>query len=951
MSSRLPNRPPPPIPDHEVLRKIGFGSYGEVWLARGVTGAWRGVKVVYRDDFDDAHSFEREFKGILAYEPLSRRCEGLVQILHVGRNRARGFYYYVMELGDDETRGRDIQPVDYQPRTLRGDLLRRGAFPLPDARKIAQQLADAIAFLHEHGLVHRDIKPANVIFVDGNAKLADIGLVAAHGQRTYVGTEGFSPPEGPGSVQGDVYALGKVTYEMATGKDRLEFPAPPETFADQEERQQWLALDAIICRACNPDPRRRFRDGRAMERALDSLLRRGGEPAPWWQELPKRVWAGSGLAVAAAALGMLAWQPWRPGLGPERGADPAAGGAAALVGRSGTSETGGTTGTTLGGGTSGRSGPVTPPVAPTRASVNVWSLPTGARVLIDGKEIDTTPVLLEDLPVGSTLEVTLALEGYRDVPLSTVVQPVNRALGQQLERWSPPQRGKFWINSFGMEFDPLGNQHTAKLPVLASVWARWPESQGSESRSANFVVINGSGQSIELVSTPREEVERFILWLAEEDRRLGYLDAHQYYEAQALTPGDLQRQGLLTPDNRWPTEPAWRLRVREFQGEIEVITQPDHARVEVNGAFVGYSPMTISDLQPGNYDLNIRADGFEALSRRVVIDRRGQKMSINETLVLSDGLRFGQAWGNSLGIRMLPISENLMAAATETTVGAFRRYTDAIGTTRSRVQPLFRQGDNHPVVLVSREEAMAFCAWLTQRERSSGRIGNNHHYRLPTDAEWSLLAELEEPPGRPAELDGRAEGFAWGLQWPPPRGAANLGVDLDDGFTQTAPVGKFRVRNRGLRDLAGNVWEWVSDPYDPADPSLGIARGSSFRTTREGEAKLSTRSVLPVAASDDATGFRVVLERTSGEQLPGTTAAGAVHLHPQEPGAALSPGENPGENPGGAAGSADGVARGAAAPAAPGDAAPILPVTIPGPLGTPLPLTVTQPVPNQATEE
>ncbi|MBM3834697.1 MAG: hypothetical protein FJ403_15785 [Verrucomicrobia bacterium] len=63
---------PPNIPDHELLRIIGHGSCGAVWLARNVLGQDRAVKIVYRDNFENDRPFEREFTGIQRFEPLSR---------------------------------------------------------------------------------------------------------------------------------------------------------------------------------------------------------------------------------------------------------------------------------------------------------------------------------------------------------------------------------------------------------------------------------------------------------------------------------------------------------------------------------------------------------------------------------------------------------------------------------------------------------------------------------------------------------------------------------------------------------------------------------------------------------------------------------------------------------------------------------------------------------------
>src|SRR6267378_2363889 len=80
------DKPSVSVPDHQLLRRIGRGSYGEVWLARNTMGVFRAVKIVYRKAFDNQRPFDREISGIQKFEPISRSHEGFVDVLHVGIN-------------------------------------------------------------------------------------------------------------------------------------------------------------------------------------------------------------------------------------------------------------------------------------------------------------------------------------------------------------------------------------------------------------------------------------------------------------------------------------------------------------------------------------------------------------------------------------------------------------------------------------------------------------------------------------------------------------------------------------------------------------------------------------------------------------------------------------------------------------------------------------------------
>ncbi len=296
------------VPDHELIERIGRGGYGEVWIARNLsTGTLRAVKIVFRHEFEDERPYQREFEGLLKFEPISRSHPSQLAILHIGRNDEAGCFYYVMELADpigavqssksrvesnpgtaactelerSSTLNFEREALNsFVPRTLRSELKSRGRLPAAEVIELGQALATALAHLHSHGLVHRDIKPANIVYVGGVPKLADIGLVTeASDQCSIVGTEGYIPPEGPGSPQADLYSLGKVLYEAATGKDRREYPALPDDLRSWSDANLLTELNAVILRACA----RGLRDRYAAAEELRADLARLAEGGQDWR--------------------------------------------------------------------------------------------------------------------------------------------------------------------------------------------------------------------------------------------------------------------------------------------------------------------------------------------------------------------------------------------------------------------------------------------------------------------------------------------------------------------------------------------------------------------------------------------------------------------------------------------------------------------------------------------
>jgi formylglycine-generating enzyme required for sulfatase activity len=137
----------------------------------------------------------------------------------------------------------------------------------------------------------------------------------------------------------------------------------------------------------------------------------------------------------------------------------------------------------------------------------------------------------------------------------------------------------------------------------------------------------------------------------------------------------------------------------------------------------------------------------------------------------------------------------------------------------------FKLKDNHAVSCISWNDAMAFCAWLNDREAKAGRLPPGYKVRLPTEAEWEYACRA-----------GKQTKFWWGetkeggdnrLNW---WGTA-------DGFEFVSPVDNYKARGRnkfGLADMLGNVYEWCLDEFDAKQAHEEPFKGSGARVLRGG---------------------------------------------------------------------------------------------------------------------
>ena len=221
---------------YTIERELGVGGMATVYLAHDVRHDRNVALKVLRPELSAILGGERFLAEIKTTANLQH--PHILSLFDSGE--ADGLVYYVMPYVEGES--------------LRDRLAREKQLPVDEAVRIATEVADALEYAHQHGVVHRDIKPENILLHGGHAMVADFGIALAASRSEggtrmtetgmSLGTPHYMSPEqamGEREItpKSDIYALGCVLYEMLTAE-------PPFTGATAQ---------AIIARVMTEEPR------------------------------------------------------------------------------------------------------------------------------------------------------------------------------------------------------------------------------------------------------------------------------------------------------------------------------------------------------------------------------------------------------------------------------------------------------------------------------------------------------------------------------------------------------------------------------------------------------------------------------------------------------------------------------------------------------------------------
>lgn len=261
---------------YELRERLGRGGMADVYKAyQPGLDRFVAIKVMLGHLATDQEFIERFRREARAVAQL--RHAHIVNVFDFGIER--DIYYMVMEF----IRGENLKNyIGHQPAGL----------PLDEALRIASQIADALDYAHQAGMIHRDVKPANILFTDDrhqHAILTDFGIAHILSQPgltatgAMVGTPAYLSPEVASGrsvdERADIYGLGIILYEMLTGRVPYEADTPmaiimkhvnaPLPSPAEYGRELPHTVEAVILKAMMKDPADRYQTAAEMKVAID----------------------------------------------------------------------------------------------------------------------------------------------------------------------------------------------------------------------------------------------------------------------------------------------------------------------------------------------------------------------------------------------------------------------------------------------------------------------------------------------------------------------------------------------------------------------------------------------------------------------------------------------------------------------------------------------------------
>jgi serine/threonine protein kinase len=267
---------------YRVVRPLGVGGMGQVFLAEDIRlGRHVALKSLAGKWLASASSRQRLMRearavGVLAHPNIAT-------------------LYDVLE--DDN---RLLLVMEYVDGKTVKEMIDAGPMPAGQALRVAAQIAAAIGYAHDRGVIHCDLKPANIqVGSDGVAKVLDFGLARVKyadadgveksltGTGIMLGTPGYVAPErllsGVLNASGDIYSIGVVLFEMVTGRRLFDRGQTPEHLFDTVSGRTLKAstvvgplpqgLDDVIERALSVDPRMRYQSAHELTRDVQVILK------------------------------------------------------------------------------------------------------------------------------------------------------------------------------------------------------------------------------------------------------------------------------------------------------------------------------------------------------------------------------------------------------------------------------------------------------------------------------------------------------------------------------------------------------------------------------------------------------------------------------------------------------------------------------------------------------